>query len=93
MPTVIAGNSHPHAPSTHNNRSTHDIVGKLWNLCNVLKDDEVTFHQTLPNPHIRSSVAMPSNPSPSLSVSALSRQRARREARVAGSALSTGTWS
>jgi len=22
-----------------------DIVGKLWNLCNVLKDDGVTFHQ------------------------------------------------
>ena len=21
---------------------THDIVGKLWNLCNVLKDDGVT---------------------------------------------------
>ena len=25
--------------------STHDIVGKLWNLCNVLKDDGVTYHQ------------------------------------------------
>lgn len=25
--------------------TTHDIVGKLWNLCNVLKDDGVTFHQ------------------------------------------------
>jgi type I restriction enzyme M protein len=24
---------------------THDIVAKLWNLCNVLKDDGVTFHQ------------------------------------------------
>ena len=24
---------------------THDIVQKLWNLCNVLKDDGVTFHQ------------------------------------------------
>jgi len=22
--------------------STHDIVAKLWNLCNVLKDDGVT---------------------------------------------------
>ncbi|WP_240998880.1 type I restriction-modification system subunit M N-terminal domain-containing protein, partial [Pseudomonas viridiflava] len=22
-----------------------DIVGKLWNLCNVLKDDGVTYHQ------------------------------------------------
>ena len=22
--------------------TTHDIVGKLWNLCNVLKDDGVT---------------------------------------------------
>ena len=46
MPTVIAGNSHPHAPSTHNNRSTHDIVGKLWNLCNVLKDDGVSDPRT-----------------------------------------------
>lgn len=24
---------------------THDIVGKLWNLCNLLKDDGVTYHQ------------------------------------------------
>ena len=24
---------------------TTDIVGKLWNLCNVLKDDGVTYHQ------------------------------------------------
>ncbi len=24
---------------------THDIVGKLWNLCNILKDDGVTYHQ------------------------------------------------
>lgn len=24
---------------------THDIVGKLWNLCNVLKDDGITYHQ------------------------------------------------
>jgi type I restriction enzyme M protein len=25
--------------------STHDIVSKLWTLCNVLKDDGVTYHQ------------------------------------------------
>ena len=25
--------------------ATHDIVAKLWNLCNVLNDDGVTFHQ------------------------------------------------
>jgi len=24
---------------------THDIVAKLWNLCNLLKDDGVTYHQ------------------------------------------------
>lgn len=24
---------------------THDIVAKLWNLCNVRKDDGVTYHQ------------------------------------------------
>ncbi|HEX2949460.1 MAG TPA: type I restriction-modification system subunit M N-terminal domain-containing protein, partial [Armatimonadota bacterium] len=24
---------------------TQDIVAKLWNLCNVLKDDGVTYHQ------------------------------------------------
>lgn len=23
--------------------TTHDIVGRLWNLCNVLKDDGVTI--------------------------------------------------
>lgn len=27
------------------NTVTHDIVAKLWNLCNVLKDDGVTYHQ------------------------------------------------
>lgn len=27
------------------NSHTHDIVAKLWNLCNVLKDDGVTYHQ------------------------------------------------
>jgi type I restriction enzyme M protein len=27
--------------------TTQDIVGKLWNLCNVLKDDGVTYHQYL----------------------------------------------
>ena len=25
--------------------STRDIVSKPWNLCNVLKDDGVTYHQ------------------------------------------------
>jgi hypothetical protein len=25
--------------------NTNDIVGRLWNLCNVLRDDGVTFHQ------------------------------------------------
>jgi type I restriction enzyme M protein len=24
---------------------THDIVAKLWSLCNILKDDGVTYHQ------------------------------------------------
>ena len=24
---------------------THDIVGKLWNLCNILRGDGVTYHQ------------------------------------------------
>lgn len=27
------------------NKITNDIVAKLWNLCNVLKDDGVTYHQ------------------------------------------------
>ena len=30
-------------PPAHN--GTLDIVGKLWNLCNILKDDGVTYHQ------------------------------------------------
>jgi type I restriction enzyme M protein len=24
---------------------TTDIVARLWNLCNILKDDGVTYHQ------------------------------------------------
>ncbi len=24
--------------------TTHNIVAKLWNLCNVLKDDGVNYH-------------------------------------------------
>jgi type I restriction enzyme M protein len=27
------------------NTATHDIVAKLWNLCNILKDDGVSYHQ------------------------------------------------
>ena len=49
--------------------------------------------QELGRPHIRSSVGIPSSPRPSLSVSALSRQSARREERAGPSARSTGTWS
>lgn len=30
---------------TPNSNITNDIVAKLWNLCNVLKDDGVTYHQ------------------------------------------------
>ena len=25
--------------------TTSDIAAKLWNLCNILKDDGVTYHQ------------------------------------------------
>lgn len=25
--------------------STQDLVAKLWNLCNLLRDDGVTYHQ------------------------------------------------
>ena len=25
--------------------TTHDIVSKLWNLCHVLRDDGITYHQ------------------------------------------------
>jgi len=25
--------------------TTHDIVAKLWNLCNILRDDGITYHQ------------------------------------------------
>lgn len=28
-----------------NRELAQDIVGKLWNLCNILKDDGVTYHQ------------------------------------------------
>ena len=31
--------------STNSQNITLDIVAKLWNLCNVLKDDGVTYHQ------------------------------------------------
>lgn len=31
--------------SNHTRIAAHDIVAKLWNLCNVLKDDGVTYHQ------------------------------------------------
>jgi len=32
-------------PKINNNKLTSDIVAKLWNLCNILKDDGVTYHQ------------------------------------------------
>ena len=25
--------------------TTQEFVGKLWNLCNVLRDDGITYHQ------------------------------------------------
>ena len=25
--------------------TTREIVAKLWNLCNVLRDDGITYHQ------------------------------------------------
>ena len=25
--------------------NTQDIVQKLWNLCNILRDDGITYHQ------------------------------------------------
>lgn len=25
--------------------TTYDIVQKLWNLCNVLRDDGITYHE------------------------------------------------
>jgi len=25
--------------------NTQEIVAKLWNLCNVLRDDGITYHQ------------------------------------------------
>ena len=25
--------------------TTQEIVAKLWNLCNVLRDDGITYHQ------------------------------------------------
>lgn len=30
--------------------TTQEIVSKLWNLCNVLRDDGITYHQCLINP-------------------------------------------
>ncbi|MBI5030265.1 MAG: N-6 DNA methylase [Chloroflexi bacterium] len=32
-------------PQTVDRNITHDLVAKLWNLCNILKDDGVTYHQ------------------------------------------------
>ena len=43
--------------------------------------------------HMRSRVAMPSSPSPSLRVSAVRRQRARRDGSASGGAFSTDSWS
>ncbi|MFN7970974.1 MAG: N-6 DNA methylase [Acidobacteriota bacterium] len=37
--------SHDIQPSGSGSTVTHDIVQKLWSLCNVLKDDGVTYHQ------------------------------------------------
>src|ERR1700752_2755034 len=47
MPSTIHfGHPQPNRQQQEPMRSvTHDIVQKLWNLCNVLKDDGVTYHQ------------------------------------------------
>ena len=35
----------PGGGSAKNPVHTHDIVQKLWNLCNILRDDGITYHQ------------------------------------------------
>ena len=30
--------------------TTQEIVSKLWNLCNVLRDDGITYHQYVTEP-------------------------------------------
>jgi hypothetical protein len=52
MPVTITHNSHTH------HRLTHDIVSKLWNLCNVFKDDGVTYHQYVTEPHLSAPVTL-----------------------------------
>jgi hypothetical protein len=52
MPVTITHNSHTH------DRLTHDIVSKLWNLCNVFKDDGVTYHQYVTEPHLSAPVTL-----------------------------------
>ena len=32
--------------------TTQEIVSKLWNLCNVLRDDGITYHQYVTSLHI-----------------------------------------
>ena len=36
---------HAHPLRAHPLSTTSDIVARLWNLCNVLKDDGITYHQ------------------------------------------------
>ena len=44
VPLLFAGGSN-RKRDRRMSRVTDDIVGKLWNLCNILKDDGVVFHQ------------------------------------------------
>jgi type I restriction enzyme M protein len=37
--------NHPTSNFNFMSTVTHDIVAKLWNLCNILKDDGITYHQ------------------------------------------------
>ena len=32
--------------------TTQEIVAKLWNLCNVLRDDGITYHQSVSYTHL-----------------------------------------
>ena len=52
MPVTITHNSHTH------DRLTQAIVGKLWNLCNVFKEDGVTYHQNVTEPHLSAPVTL-----------------------------------
>ena len=49
---IVELNQYLYEDGGKNSLNTQEIVAKLWNLCNVLRDDGITYHQICNRTHL-----------------------------------------